>query len=76
VENSDKHINAAQRILKIMFLKINGLQLTLLQDKPHIESTENALQIFHIEGNHWVCATTIGATEKKVLVCSKTAGRK
>ena len=39
-----------------------------MQDKPHKESTENALQIFHIEGNHWVCAATIGATGKKVLV--------
>ena len=65
---SDKHINAAQRILKITFPKINGLRQTLLQDKPHKESTENALQIFHIEGNHWVCATTIGASGKKVLV--------
>ena len=39
-----------------------------MQDKPHKESTENALQNFHIEGNHWVYATTIGATGKKVLV--------
>jgi len=65
---SDKHINAAQRILKLMFPKINGLRLTLLQDKPHKESTENSLQIFHIEGDHWVCATTIGASGRKVLV--------
>ena len=49
---SDKHINAAQRILKITFPKINGLRLILLQDKPHKESTKNALQIFHIERNH------------------------
>ena len=32
---SDKHINLAQRILKGRFSKINGLRLTLLQDKPH-----------------------------------------
>ena len=65
----DKHINAAQRILKVMFPKINGLRLTLLQEKPHKESTENAIQIFHIEGDHWVCATTMGeASRKKVLV--------
>ena len=65
---SDKHINAAQRILKILFPKINGPRLTLLQDEPHKESTENVLQIFHIEGNYWVCATTIGTSGKKVPV--------
>jgi len=63
---SDKYINAAQRKLKMMFPKI---KLTLLQDKTsHTKSTENALQIFHSEGNHWVCATTIGASGKKVIV--------
>ena len=61
-------LNTAQRILKVMFPKINGLWLTLLQDKPHKELTENALQVFHIEGDHWVCATTIGASGKKVLM--------
>ena len=62
---SDKRIIAAQRILKITFPR---LRLTLLQDKLHKESTEIALQIFHIEGSHWVCATTIGASGKEVLV--------
>ena len=32
---TDKHINYAQRVLKIMFPTINDLYLTLLQDKPH-----------------------------------------
>ena len=64
----DKHINLAQRILKLKFPKINGLRLTLLQDKPHKGPTDNALQIFHIGGDHWVCATTIGTSAKKVLV--------
>ena len=56
---SDKHINLAQRILKQKFLKINGLRLTLLQDKSHKKPTSNALQIFHIDGDHWICASTI-----------------
>ena len=42
---TDKHIYLAQRILKAKFPNINGLCLTLLQDKPHKESTCNALQI-------------------------------
>ena len=57
---SDKHINLAQRLLKGKFSKINRLHLTLLQDKPHKQSTNNALQIFHTGGDHWLCATTIG----------------
>lgn len=65
---SDKHINIAQRILKKKFPKINGLRLTLLQDKPHKEPTNNALQIFHTGGDHWICATTIGVSGKRVLV--------
>ena len=39
------------------------------------ESTENALQVFHIEGDHWVCATTIGASGKKVFVDDSTYTR-
>ena len=50
-----------------MFPTINGLHLTLLQDKPHKQSTCNAIQIFHINRDHWVCATTVG-TKKQVLV--------
>ena len=65
---SDKHINFAQRILKAKFPKINGLRLTLLQDKSHKEPTNNALQIFHTGGDHWICATTIGVSGKRVLV--------
>ena len=50
---SDKHINLAQRILKSKFPKISGLRLTLLQDKPHKNSTDSALQILHTGGDHW-----------------------
>ena len=65
---SDKHINFAQRLLKAKFPKINGLRLTLLQDKSHKDPTHNALQIFHTGGDHWICATTIGTSGKRVLV--------
>ena len=64
----DKHINLAQRILKFKFLEINGLRLTVLQDKSHKEPTDNALKIFNINGDYWVCATTIGTPRKRVLV--------
>jgi len=65
---SDKHINIAQRILKKKFPKISGFRLTLLQDKPHKEPINNALQIFHTGGDHWICASTIGVSGKRVLV--------
>ena len=63
----DKHINYSQRMLKSMFSAINGLCLTLLQDKPYKQSTSDSIQILHINGDHWVCATTVG-TKKQVLV--------
>ena len=66
-ELTDKHINYAQRILKSMFPAINGLCLTLLQHKPHKQSTSKSIQILHINGDHWVCTTTVG-TMKQVLV--------
>ena len=50
---TDKHTNYIQRILKSMFPAINGLYLTLLQDKPHKQSTSNSIQILHINGDHW-----------------------
>ena len=37
---NDKHINLAQRMIKQKFPSINGLHLTLLQDKPHTEQTD------------------------------------
>ena len=64
----DRHINFALRILKTIFPKINGLSLTLLQDKAHKEPTENALHIFHVGEDHWICATTVGRSGKRVLV--------
>ena len=63
---SDKHINLTQRILKLKFPKINGLRLTLLQNKPHKDPTDSAiLQILHTGGDHWICATTIGTASGK-----------
>ena len=65
---TDKHINYTQRILKLKFPSINGLRLTVLQNKSHKQSTSNAIQIFHVNEDHWVCVTTIGTARKEVLV--------
>ena len=39
----DKHLNCAQRILKLKFSSINGLRLTLLQNRAHKQSIANAI---------------------------------
>ena len=43
------------------------INYALLQDNPYKQSTSNSIQILHINGGHWVCATTVG-TKKQVLV--------
>ena len=45
---TDKHINFAQRLLKEMFPEINGLQLTVLQDKEHKEPTTNFQPLYRV----------------------------
>ena len=60
---SDIEINIAQKILKIQFPKLNGLNLTLCQnsDKKTEFLITNWLQIiFCKDKSHWVVATTIG----------------
>ena len=47
-----------QHLLKQQFTQFNGLRLTLLERQPHSEATTNALQILHINSNHWVVAAT------------------
>ena len=55
---TDLHINSAQRLIEYQFPKLNGLKLSLLQAQPLKGSTINAIQIFHINGNHWIVAAT------------------
>ena len=58
LELTDLHINSAQWLIKIQFPKLNGLKLSLLQAQPLKGSTINAIQIFHVHGNHWIVAAT------------------
>jgi len=53
------------RLLKDAFPDINGLQLTLLQDK---ESTTNCVQILHVNNNHRVCAASMTSEENHVNI--------
>uniref|UniRef100_A0A1X7V148 Ubiquitin-like protease family profile domain-containing protein n=1 Tax=Amphimedon queenslandica TaxID=400682 RepID=A0A1X7V148_AMPQE len=53
---SDAVINTAQKLLQNQFPQYNGLQSTLLAQKAHIEVIlGKAIQILHINRNHWVC---------------------
>ena len=61
----DQHINCAQRLLRAQFPKLNGLVLSLLQHQPLLGVIDNAIQIFHVCGNHWIVATT--APNSKVV---------
>ena len=54
----DQHIDYAHRLINQQFSNINGLQSSLMQDKPLKGSTKNALQIIHIRGNHWIVAAS------------------
>jgi len=54
LELTDLHINCAQLLIKGQFPKLNGLKLSLQQSQALKGSTTNAIQIFHINGNHWI----------------------
>ena len=62
-ELRDADINLAQRLLRVQFPVLGGLQSTLLQQKeaPIPERKEKMLQIVHCDSrHHWIVATTIG----------------
>lgn len=52
------HIAAGNKLLKARFLNQNGLQDTCLLSKKRWNSKpEEFIQILHVAGNHWVCAS-------------------
>ena len=69
VELSDLHINMAQRTLKHQFPGLNGLELSLFQDKERPltkDNVKNKLQVIHCkQRHHWIIASTVKAQLKK-----------
>ena len=55
---NDKHINAGQKLIKLRFPSILGLQNTLLQQKEIIPLLSNALQVVYLPG-HWIAVSTV-----------------
>ena len=58
---TDKHIVAAQKLLKIQHSNINGLEdPLLLAERFQYKSTANSfVQIINLGRTHWVCASSI-----------------
>ena len=57
LELTDLRINCAQRLFQGQFPKLNGLKLSFLQSEALKGSTNDAIQIFHVNGNHWIVAS-------------------
>ena len=55
---SANHIAAGNKLLKAIFPNQNGLQDTgLLSNKRWNSKPEGFVQVLHVAGNHWVCAS-------------------
>lgn len=57
LELTDKHINAAQELMKLQFPEIDGLRNTHLQNKPFQQQANcsQILQAIFIRRCHWAC---------------------
>ena len=56
---SDKHINAAHKLMAQKFPSQHGLQDTLILDKCDLyrSSNEDFVQVINVAGKHWICAS-------------------
>ena len=59
---NDRHINAAQQLLKEQFPNIDGLQDSLLSQLSFNPSVNEGIQIHHIGQYHWVTSTSMGGS--------------
>ena len=56
---TDKHIFAGQKLMKMTFPNIDGMQDTCLSQTKFKPMLNEGLQIHHIDGNHWVLSSSI-----------------
>lgn len=63
---TDKHINAAQRLLYAQFPTLEGLELTLVA--PHHKLCPNGIHAFFVHNNHWIVLFTIDCSPGQVDV--------
>ena len=66
-ELNDMHINGACSLIREQYPAIGGLQSTLFQQYNHpLVQSQNAIQILHIQQNHWAVISTLGCEENGV----------
>lgn len=68
---TDEHINLAQECLRHQYPEIDGLQDSILFTVPKFVrriTGSKFVQILHINGNHWVCVTSIGCSPGEVKI--------
>ena len=63
----DSHIHAAQKLLKIQFPHVDGLDSPTIQGELVTPAVSEFIQIINT-GGHWVCLTSIGCAEGTVKV--------
>ena len=64
---NDRHIDFAQKLLKLQFPCVDGFRLTLQQKKKQTKIGEG-VQIIHCRNEHWIVASTLGCDEDDVHV--------
>ena len=63
---NDRHVNAAQRLLRAHHPNLKGLSLTMVAGRQKLPS--NGLQAFYVRGNQWIVLSTIDCRPAKVNV--------
>lgn len=64
---NDNHINTAQEILTRQFPQYHGMQHTTCQwGKGFTPSDSPFVQIVWVNGNHWICISSIGCSDGEV----------
>ena len=63
-ELTDIHINGACALLREQYPEIGGIQSTLYQQYDRaLNQSKHAIQILHVQPNHWAVISTLGCEE-------------
>ena len=63
---NDQHILIAQTLIKQQHPRIHGLLPTVLQGRNPLPT--GALQILHVDSNHWVAVSTFNTEAQDIIV--------
>ena len=61
---NDQHIDVAQTLIKQQYPHNHGLKPTILQGRNVLP--KDSLQILHIDGAHWVAASTFDTGDEDI----------